>query len=260
MATHLIHVPMDMRAFNQWTADRGFVRRGTFDEGYALHVLLSSTFGKGVMQPFRLFWSARRRNASLYAYGDEDGATLREIAEDSATPDCLAALSVTRLRSKTMRTEFSTNQRLGFDIRVRPVRRLHSAAVGPNGRTMNKGAEIDAFVAHVMRETPNQKPTSGSVPRREAVYCDWLAERFGSAVRLDKNECRLASFRRTRAVRGDGPGPEGPDATIHGELTVSTPGQFSHQLRHGLGRHKAFGYGMLLLRPVSARPATGDHQ
>lgn len=260
MTTQLIHLPLDMRAFNRWAAERGLVRSGTFDEGFALHILLSSTFGKGVMQPFRLFWSARRRQASLYGYTDQDAPALQEVANDVATPDCLAALNVTGLRTKAMRTEFPVNQRLGFDIRVRPVRRLHSATVDANGRTMNKGAEVDAFVAHVMHETPRQEPTSGSIARREGVYADWLAERFGDAVQLDTARCRLASFRRTRAVRGDGLGPEGPDATIHGELTIAAPQQFSRQLRRGLGRHKAFGYGMLLLRPASAPAATDGRQ
>ena len=260
MNTQLIHLPVNMRLFNRWAADRGLVRRGTFDEGFALHILLSSTFGKGVMQPFRLFWSAGRPNASLYAYADQDAAALRELAADFATPDGLATLDLARLRTKAMRTEFSPNQRLGFDIRVRPVRRLHKTSVGPNGRGLNKGAEVDAFVAHVMREAPGRKPTPASITRREAIYAEWLAERFGDAVQLDSNRCRLASFRRTRAVRGDGRGPEGPDATIHGELTITTPHEFSRQLRHGLGRHKAYGYGMLLLRPAASPTTAGSHR
>ena len=44
---------------------------------------------------------------------------------------------------------------------------------------------------------------------------------------------------------------EGPDAVIQGTLTVAEPGEFTDLVAHGVGRHRAYGYGMLLLRPVS---------
>jgi CRISPR system Cascade subunit CasE len=53
---------------------------------------------------------------------------------------------------------------------------------------------------------------------------------------------------RTRVARGDR-GPEGPDATIHGTLTVTDPGVFTKFLARGVARHRAYGYGMLLLHP-----------
>ena len=85
---------------------------------------------------------------------------------------------------------------------------------------------------------------------REAVYLDWLTERLGSTVRLDRAACRLARFRRIRVARGNR-GPEGPDATIHGTLIVTDPVSFAALLARGVGRHRAYGYGMLLLRPPS---------
>ena len=92
-----------------------------FDEGYALHILLTGMFGPGVLRPFRLFASERRRNASLYAYTDADQTELQSTANLVATPDCLDALDPNRIRSKEMHTEFTAGQRLGFDLRVRPV-------------------------------------------------------------------------------------------------------------------------------------------
>jgi CRISPR system Cascade subunit CasE len=38
---------------------------------------------------------------------------------------------------------------------------------------------------------------------------------------------------------------------LRGELTVADPDAFSALLARGVGRHRAFGYGMLLLRPPS---------
>ena len=47
-------------------------------------------------------------------------------------------------------------------------------------------------------------------------------------------------------------GLEGPDATVHGTMTVTDPTAFARLLAHGVGRHRAYGYGMLLLRPPGA--------
>ena len=43
---------------------------------------------------------------------------------------------------------------------------------------------------------------------------------------------------------------EGPDVTFHGELIVTDAVAFAKNLTAGVGRHTAYGYGMLLLRPA----------
>ena len=43
---------------------------------------------------------------------------------------------------------------------------------------------------------------------------------------------------------------EGPDAVMRGVLTITDPDAFSSLLASGIGRHRAYGYGMLLLRPA----------
>jgi CRISPR system Cascade subunit CasE len=83
---------------------------------------------------------------------------------------------------------------------------------------------------------------------REEVYLSWLADRLGSAATLDLTSSRLASFERSEARR-NGRRVEGPDAVIHGTLLVGDPGAFTEALAKGIGRHRAYGYGMLLLRP-----------
>ncbi len=261
MNTQMIAITLDMRAFNLWAADRGLVRRGIFDEGFALHVLLSSVFGKSALQPFRLLSSPRRRAASLYAYSDCDEAALREMAHTVATPDCLAVIDPKRLRSKPMRLEFAVGQRLGFDLRVRPVRRLQRKLATGLGPTLSAGAEVDAYVVDAQRKpaSPDGALQEPSMPKRERVYAVWLTERLADAATIDPKGCRLTAFRRTRVSRGDGRGPEGPDATIQGELTVCNPEAFAQRLRNGVGRHRAYGYGMLLLRPPGrVRAAAGE--
>lgn len=264
MTTYLVHLPIDMRAFHRWAGERELIRRGTFDAGFALHVLLSGLFCKAALQPFRLFASERRRTGSIYAYADVDGDALRQTAQAVGTPDCLAALDPGRLRSKALTAVFEPGQRLGFDLRVRPVRRLRRRLRDPqSGQVLPPGKEVDAFRVAALNRFPDGwtigpgEETQGAATmrgRRGNVYTEWLVERFGDAATIEIGNCRLAAFQRSRTVRGDGAGPEGPDATLHGVLTVKDADAFVRLLRKGVGRHKAYGYGMLLLRPPGAAP------
>lgn len=239
---HLVHLPVAPRAFALWAGGRGFGPRGTQDDGAALHMLLSALFGKGVLQPFRLF-DPGRGDWSLYAYADRDAAALLDTARMVAPPDMLEAVALDRLRARPM-PEARVGQRLGFDLRFRPVRRLTD---GPRVR------ERDAFVAEAVRDHTDSpaemaEGITGAGRSREAVYCAWLAERLPGAT-LDM--ARLVRFQRLRVLR-EGRAIEGPDATMQGTLTVTDPGEFARGLAQGIGRHRAYGFGMLLLRPPDA--------
>lgn len=246
---HLIQVPLDLRPLHEWAAIRGLPSRGGLDEGLALHHLLSETFGKGVLQPFRLMIARGARKGSLYAYASNDAATLREAAAHIAAPEIAAVLDLERLCS-TPRPPiaWSAGQRLGFDLRLRPVVRLARALDAAQG-SFGKGAEVDAFVVEAIRHHPQTREGMKEAARpREAVYLDWLTDRLGGAAELDRGATRLARFQRTRVHRG-GKTREGPDAIFHGTLTITDPAAFADRLARGVGRHRAYGYGMLLLRP-----------
>ena len=86
---------------------------------------------------------------------------------------------------------------------------------------------------------------------REDVYNDWLREQFQrrGGAQLEK-KASLKSFQRTRVIRRRGSRPiEGPDAIMSGTLTITDGDEFAELLARGIGRHRAYGYGMLLLRP-----------
>lgn len=234
---HMISLPLDLRSFRQWAARR----RLAGDEGRALHHLLSETFGKGAIRPFRLMVARGARTATLYGYTGRDRDSLHRTAQETGAPEALAVADPARLADKAMPTSWREGRRLAFDVRVRPVRRLRKpAGVFP------KGAEVDAFLTAVLRHSPQGRPETAERLAREAVYRGWLAERLEGAARLDG--ARMVRFQRTRAERGQA--LEGPDATFHGELTVTDGAAFSRLLAAGVGRHAAYGYGMLLLRPA----------
>jgi CRISPR system Cascade subunit CasE len=86
----------------------------------------------------------------------------------------------------------------------------------------------------------------------EEVYRQWLSDRLEQSCGavLEQEQTRLVSFQRVRSFRKRrGRYVEGPDAVLRGVLSVTDPSAFAHLLSRGVGRHRAYGYGMLLLRP-----------
>lgn len=247
MTLHLIRMPLRVSHLARWAAERGWVQRHGFDEGRALHHLLAETFGRAEVQPFRLLVPPRSDSANLYAYTRASAASLRDRAQAIALPEHLALLDLARLQDKPMPSAWLSGQRLGFDLITRPVRRLSS----PLG-VFAKGAEVDAFLAHVLHTHPDSPPETQETDR-EAVYLEWLGQRFAGAALLCPGQSRLAKFRRTRVARG-GAASEGPEATFHGTLEVADPARFADLLARGVSRHRAYGYGMLLLRAPTRTP------
>jgi CRISPR system Cascade subunit CasE len=236
---HLLHAPIDRRSFAAWAGGRGTAPGGVIDDGMALHTLLSAMFGKGVTQPFRLFAPATG-DWSLYAYTAQSLDALRALADAVAPPEMLAVLPLERFRAKLMPAQFHPGTRLGFDLRVRPVKR--------------GSREQDAFLWEALTLHAGDEPGMAVAGRtRESVYRDWLLGRLAGAAELEC--CRLTGFQRQRSWR-DGRRVEGPDATLQGTLAIRDDERFRRLLTQGVGRHRAYGYGMLLLRPPD-RPPSG---
>ena len=251
---NLIRVPVATQQLARWAGERGLgwiQRRSStvgFDEGRALHHLIGEVFGPDALGPFRLLVPPRKTTGNLYAYSMLDAGVLREAAAVQALPDHLNVLRLDGLASKSMPDAWRAGQRLGFDLHARPVRRLGSDLETSSGR-ISKGKEIDAYLLEALRRHPGvQDGMIRGNRTREAVYLDWLAERLNSGAELDCHASHLARFRRVRVARGN-ESSEGPDATFHGTLTVTDPASFAALLACGVGRHRAYGYGMLLLRP-----------
>ena len=253
---HLIRVPLATDRLARWAKERGWVkgaRATVFDEGKALHHLIHEVLGPRAFRSFRLLVPPRQVKGNLYAYSWTDADALRTIAATYACPDHLNVLLPDRLESKPLPESWHRGQRLGFDIRIRPVRRLLRDLDTRNG-VIGKGKEVDAYWLEALRRFPSESNGMSTHNRtREIVYLEWLAERLSPAAELDHTASRLVRFRRTRVARFKNRGPEGPDATIHGTLTVVDPESFVSLLGSGIGRHRSYGYGMLLLRPPSAK-------
>ena len=210
------------------------------DPNHAMHCLLTECFGDLAPQPFRLIVPRGAACSVLYGYGHAEADALREAANIYADPLQTKILPGHTINSKSMPTEWRTGKQLGFEIRIRPiVRRSRNAEIRP-------GKEWDAFQLKAMQYPKNEMPCS-----REEVYREWLSDQFDrrGGARLESAE--LCSFQRTRAMRKlHARHSEGPDAIMRGVLTITDATAFTALLTQGIGRHRAYGYGMLLLRPA----------
>lgn len=269
MSLWMLRLPLDPNALARYAAERGLMHDHGYDEGHALHHLLVECFGKtqttgpdggaqdkGAFQPFRLLVSPRGP-ANLYGYSTVQPESLRDMARIIAPPEALALLALDRMDAKPMPSIGAAGQVVGFDLRTRPVVRLGKPipdSVDHQGRARKgwkKGSEVDAFLVHVLRNAPNAAPAAQE-NTREGIYLDWLAARLAPAAELIRNQTSMAQFRRIRTTRKTL--SEGPEAVFHGSLRITDPDGFARLLARGVGRHCAYGFGMLLLRAPGRPP------
>jgi CRISPR system Cascade subunit CasE len=214
------------------------------DLGYAVHAGLAACFGDDAPSLFAI-GRARERTLELLAYASQPLAELRAHAEAFADPEAFALVDWQRAADKPMPTSWRERQRIGFEVRTCPIVRMSKA--GPNARA---GAEVDAFLAAARRDPDAPKPD------REAVYRDWLGAAVARSEGARVVEAVVERFTLPTLLRKT-QGPERrvqprlrkPDVTFRGVLEVVEPAAFAGLLQRGVGRHRAFGFGMLLLRP-----------
>lgn len=234
-ALHLIRAEIRLSDFQCWMG-----RKRLADPDHAMHCLLVESFGDLAPKPFRLITPRGAAAGIFYGYAPAKAAALREAAASFADPLHRRIMPPAQVDSKPMPAQWPAGKRLGFEVRIRPTRRLHRPR-GKDGPI--HAAERDAWLMQA-------KDESQATRTREEVYIDWLAERLQQSGAAQLESAAMTSFQRLRAYRKRGGGAsEGPDALMRGVLTITNPAAFPNLLARGVGRHRAYGYGMLLLRP-----------
>ena len=239
--THMVEIRPDISALVCFLENLGENRTSDENLAYGVHAWLSAAFGDLAPRPWRLL-ADRRRPTRILGYAAVDAGTLRRRLEEFAEPSVLnvCAPASERIASRVM-PEWRPGRRLGFEVQCCPI-----------GRKSRSGIEKDLFLLAVESQ-------AGERASREDVYCEWgrrQIERDGAA-RVTHIE--MSAFRLIKQARKSG--GEGsrrsvsvltrPHAVLRGELEVGDPSSFHRLVARGLGRHRAFGYEMLLLRPPS---------
>lgn len=244
MTLSLLHCAPDPKALTLW-ATRHRLLSPDGDLGYVFHALLSAAFGESAPTPFRYLGAQQ----GLLAYTDQPAEALHEHAA-LATPDVAQALGLESLAVRAFPEIWRQDQALGFEVRVRPVLRAKD------------GRERDVFL-HSVDASAASFTTPGS---REAVYAVWLERQCSAQGAASLVESGMEAFRLSRVIRrgaaktqggaGKHAGERqaravtGPDAVFKGVLRVHDGDAFNRLLQRGIGRHRAFGFGMLLLKPA----------
>lgn len=237
---YLLHTQPDPQRLAAWAA-RHRLLDSQGDLGYALHALLHAAFGEHAPQPFRYLDAEQ----GLLAYTRLNAVELAQCAA-LADPDVVAALGLsqtlhhTGMSVRPFPAQWAPGHALGFEVRVRPIIR--------EGKT---GRERDAFLAAIEK-------TQGTELDRSEVYVQWLRDllaRQGGAELVEASVSRYQQLGVTRKSQKSSADDarhsrlvSGPDAVLTGQLCVTDPQAFAELLARGVGRHRAFGFGLLLLR------------
>jgi CRISPR system Cascade subunit CasE len=244
---YLVRLVLDRRALARVAVRH---RHGQeLDDGYLLHAGLAQLFAT----------SSAPAEVPLHSFAHDD---LR--AESVQDPTAVFVLAYANQSEQALRAAtnpehgllrecqtrkmpaFEVGQRLGFRTRVCPITRTRTPGtreLGVDRRGKTKCREMDAFV-HATLGLPKETRVD-----REEVYSAWLRAQITRDGACSLDDARLSAFQREGMHRRGGPGIERPNALMEGTLTVTDPTAFSALLARGVGRHRAFGFGMLLLRP-----------
>ena len=219
---HFYAFEMDLREFDRWSGTRDI-----HDRDLATHSLLTEMFGDAAPRPYRLLAVRDAPRGTIYGYGPRPVDDLRASAEAFGAPDQIAAIPIDRMRGKPM-PAVPEGTRVTAETRARPVRR-------------NGSRELDVFIA------------DGRTESRETAYARWWANACArSGLDLDHDTIRLVAFSLApfSAKRRGSNGPIGPDAVLRGVGKVTDADAFHALIARGVGRHRAYGYGALLLSPA----------
>lgn len=222
------------------------------DTGYLVHSFLRELFGELAPSPFSIE-REEGRLLEVLAYADYRASQLREHASIFADPFHDSGVDWASFADKPVPDEWRPGQRLGFKVRVCPVVRRAKPGLGGEAA----GREMDVFLARI-------EANPADAADRYATYLEWLGAALERSTGASMLRASVDSFRLRRLVRRNGShepttvpatrssdrGASGrPDVTVLGELTVTDSAAFVKLLRRGVGRHRAFGFGMILLRP-----------
>jgi CRISPR system Cascade subunit CasE len=245
----LARIAVDRRALQAFAIARGL---SDDDLGHALHVALRQRYGAAAPQPWRLFADGPATPHLLGYCADREALT--DAAALPHADQLIAAVFPSAPDARPMPSAWRTGARYRFDVRVRPTVRFGTAARAARaGRTAPGGAaaEVDAWTVAMQSKTGHQ-------PTREATYTSWLRTRLENGAEIET--VTLAAMRRLETRRPDhltGGGGNGktvkvelPEAVFHGTLAIADAGAFARRVADGVGRHRAFGFGMLLLAPA----------
>jgi CRISPR system Cascade subunit CasE len=208
---------------------------------YGIHAWLSTAFGELAPVPWRLLMD-KHRPPRILGYTHHAADSFQQRLTDFAEPGVFQVCPEPQvmIASRVMPT-WQVKRKIGFQTLVCPI-----------GRKSRSGVEKDLFLIHADAQDSNTQLD------REKIYCEWVKQKFNDfSVTVDK--IRLSGFRLVKQKRKTQATTKNrafhriirPSALLEGVITIKDPAKFNLFLKRGIGRHRSFGFGMILLRPPS---------
>jgi len=243
------------------------------DHGYRMHALFTGCWGEASPSPWQLDTQAGERHLTVWAYAAQDWAglsanALARFADPAAVgldPDLVSllrgALVWEHCASKPMPC-LAIGQTVGCEVRTCATVRLHRdlpgiAAGDGHGAvaTRKAGDEIDVLTAEALRRSQGGTRTHMRALDTEGIYLAWLTAALARCPGQTAAGIRVTGYRSTSCLRKNhtnGGRREVilPEVFGSGTMNITDPAAFATGLARGIGRHRAFGFGMLLLRPA----------
>lgn len=228
---HLARLPIRLPALLRFAVENG-INDPDPTQGYTVHAWLAALFGECAPKPFRYM----EKRDEVLGYSRAGAEQLLYHARAYASPLAWSALNAEGVASKPMPTLWRVNQRLRLEVLACPVVR-------------HDQDEKDAYL-HALDRLGEAAPT------RAEVYRDWFTERCAHALRLEQVEvrgmqARSPLLRRARNGQNRLKTVERPRVLFAADASVVDNERFAELLARGIGRHRAFGFGMILLAPPS---------
>lgn len=257
----LIRSKPDMAALARWAARSG-QRALRDDRGYALHAASLATMGVLAPKPFALIERQQTTEFIGYRRAQRDDVLQALELGRLAEPEAAQALGLNepeRTQVVAMPNGWRQGQRLSFDVRIAPVVRSRTK----DGHYPEVDAAFHpAFGESLALADEGTTEGEGQEDGREAAHGRWLARELGRNGAASLLTWRPRAFQLTSIARRLRPEADGerrtrpgllPDLTVTGVLAIDDPPAFDRLIERGLGRHRSFGFGCLLLAPEGAR-------
>lgn len=238
MTLHLARIGIDPQALRTYAA---MTRTGDDDGLYATHHALRKMFGDNAPQPFHAVLSGPEPHVVGYLDAERAGLLASMEGKGDAV---LRRVFSDRVLTREMPAVWEDGARLSFRLRGRTVVRYSEEVADLVEKTTGwrPPAEVDAVLA-ASRKT-------GTPADPNEVCREWLERRLGDVATVEtfvlKDYRQVSSKRSSHGPDGRVMVP-GPDATMAGILTVHDGERFAGMLARGIGRHSAFGYGMMMV-------------
>lgn len=238
---HEVRVRLDGVGLMRMAAAQG-LSLFDLDMGYAVHAWSAAMWRAcgGGFKPFHVAGvetgaGLAPRAVTVVGYDRRPAYQLATLADRAS--DAWSVCDWREFASVPVETARVAGARVGFTARVCPVSRN-------TDRDSGRRVERDAFVAACMRA----EREGTAVPSRDEVYLAWVGAQLATrGARLVRGAVTAFSLERvSRSTHGAGRRQMvRPDVTVAGEVEMFDSDAYAELLARGIGRHRAFGFGML---------------